>query len=225
MTLCAYFDESGDPADPHVTAFAMGGCIASDEDWRIFDSEWNDALAEAGVSWFHMVDFEHPARQRSNEFFGWNDSKRRQLLNRLLDIMNRHVTCIGTAERLKHPRRALQEYYYSHYRTCVTRPALFTHREMVNFVFSRHETVSGKEPQRSEFTDYHGLVVRTYSTRKRWQDRLGSIVVDDPRRVPGLQAADIVAYELGREYSPAAVQRYPMRRLREKRTYFYDLGW
>jgi Protein of unknown function (DUF3800) len=225
VTLSAYFDESGDPGDPGVIAFAMGGCIAGGEEWLTFDSKWSRILGEEGVSWFHMVDFEHPERKHGNEFFGWSDTRRHGLLNRLLDIINEHVTCIGTGQRLPSPRRSIEDYYYSHYRTCVTRPALFAHKEPVNFVFARHPTITGKEPRRKEFSDYHDLVVRAYSERPRWEGRLGSVVVDDARRIPALQAADIVAYELGRQQTQPAVERYPLRRLREKQTYFYDLNF
>ena len=47
MALCAYFDESGDPSDSNVSAFAIGGCIASDEEWPIFDGKWNQAATVA----------------------------------------------------------------------------------------------------------------------------------------------------------------------------------
>jgi len=127
MSLSAYFDESGDPADPNVTAFAIGGCVAPLEEWSIFERKWNSALADAGIGWFHMVDFGNPDRQRNNQFFGWDESRRHRLLNRLLDIMNEHVVCLGTAQRLPRVGRlSIEEYYSSHYRVCVTRPAFFT---------------------------------------------------------------------------------------------------
>jgi hypothetical protein len=72
MSLFAYFDESGDPADPNVTAFAIGGCIAPMEEWSVFEHKWNSALADEGIRWFHMVDFEHPERRRRNQFFQWD---------------------------------------------------------------------------------------------------------------------------------------------------------
>ena len=71
MSLCAYFDESGDPGDPRVKAFAIGGCIARQEQWPHFDRKWNRALADEGISWFHMVDFENSERQQGNQFFQW----------------------------------------------------------------------------------------------------------------------------------------------------------
>ena len=83
-----------------MKVFAVGGCLASGEDWSAFESKWTDALSEEGISWFHMVDFEHPERQRGNQFFGWDQSRRERLLNRLLEIMNAHIVCLGTAQRL-----------------------------------------------------------------------------------------------------------------------------
>ena len=226
MSLCAYFDESGDPADPKEMAFAMGGCIAPREAWSVFNHKWNRALADHGITWFHMVDFEHPKRRQGNEFFGWDQARRHALLNRLLDILNEHITAIGTAERLpKSGRRSIEEYYASHALVCITRPALFKADELVDFTFARHEVVTGKEPRRRTFTDYYGIVVSAYSKRPRWRDRLGRVSVEDAKRVPALQAADIVAYELGREQRQPGVDRYPIRRLREKQTYFFNLTW
>jgi Protein of unknown function (DUF3800) len=226
MSLCAYFDESGHPGDPQVKAFAIGGCIASTEKWAAFEREWNEALSEERIPWFHMVDFEHPERDRDNQFFGWDQSRRQKLLNRLLDIMNAHIVCLGTAQRLPGSGRlTIEEYYSSHYRVCVTRPALFTDSEIVSFVFARHPTISGKKPAQIALGEYHDILVRAYSTRLRWDGRLGSMKIDDARKVPALQAADIVAYELGREQTRPTYERYPMRRLREKRTHFYDLNW
>jgi len=140
--------------------------------------------------------------------------------------MNEHVICAGTAQRLPEAGRlSIEDYYYSHYRMCVTRPALFGHKEIVNFVFARHSTITGNEPARAAFADYHGLVVQAYSERPRWNGRLGSVVVEDAREIPALQAADIVAYELRREPTQPLVERYPIRRLREKRTHFLDPNW
>ena len=226
MSLCAYFDESGDPSDPRVRAFSIGGCIASVEEWSAFDRKWVDALSEERISWFHMVDFEHPERVHGNQFFGWDKARRQRLLNRLLDIMNAHIICLGTAQRLPESGRlTIEDYYFSHYRACVTRPALFAHQEIVSFVFARHPTITGKKTAQMALTKYHNVLVRAYSKRPRWDGRLGPMRIDDARKVPALQAADIVAYELRREQTLPTDERYPMRRLREKSTYFFDLNW
>jgi hypothetical protein len=86
MSLWACFDESGHPDDPQVMAFAIGGCITTEEHWAMFERKWKLALADEQLSWFHMVDFEHPEREGDNQFCRWNSSRRHGLLNRLLDI-------------------------------------------------------------------------------------------------------------------------------------------
>ena len=111
MSLWACFDESGHPDDPQVMAFAIGGCITTEEHWAMFERKWKLALADEQLSWFHMVDFEHPEREGDNQFCRWNSSRRHGLLNRLLDIMNDHVTCIGTAERWPASGRSSIDHY------------------------------------------------------------------------------------------------------------------
>jgi len=42
--LVAYFDETGNPKDANIDAFAIGGCVASCEQWLAFDREWTPLL-------------------------------------------------------------------------------------------------------------------------------------------------------------------------------------
>jgi hypothetical protein len=62
-----YYDESGSPDD--TIAVVVAGFVASDEQWKEFERNWNDTLKQFGVSLFHMREFAHSR----GEFARWKD--------------------------------------------------------------------------------------------------------------------------------------------------------
>lgn len=60
----AYYDESGSP-DAH--AVVVAGFVASDEQWKEFERNWNHSLRRFGISRFHAVEF----AQSVGEFAKW----------------------------------------------------------------------------------------------------------------------------------------------------------
>lgn len=53
----AYFDESyTHPPAPLV--YSIGCYVSSGTQWKKFQKEWKRALTEAGIEYFHMVDFQ-----------------------------------------------------------------------------------------------------------------------------------------------------------------------
>jgi hypothetical protein len=68
----AYFDESGDPADPAIEAFTLSFLVASQKDWKRFETSWGRILRRYKISVMHMKDYEH----RINEFAGWDIPKK-----------------------------------------------------------------------------------------------------------------------------------------------------
>ena len=56
-----YFDESGGKDTP---AFSVAGYVSTVEQWERFTREWNEILSSKGIKVFHMVDF----NQRKDEF-------------------------------------------------------------------------------------------------------------------------------------------------------------
>jgi hypothetical protein len=53
----AYYDDSGTSHD--TLAVVVGGFLATDEQWRYFERNWNQTLQRFGISLFHMKDFAH----------------------------------------------------------------------------------------------------------------------------------------------------------------------
>jgi hypothetical protein len=83
----AYFDTSGTELDPKVVTTV--GVVSTAEKWVKFDRRWSGALAEYGVTQFHMKDFAH----FKGEFSDWrgNDALRVSFLDRLIREAKRGV--------------------------------------------------------------------------------------------------------------------------------------
>jgi hypothetical protein len=84
MNIWAYFDESG--THKGSRALSVAGFLARADEWGAFTVEWEDALAEWGLPFFHMVDFEN--RRKG---YDWPEEVRRARISRLLAIIDRHV--------------------------------------------------------------------------------------------------------------------------------------
>jgi hypothetical protein len=73
----AYFDDSGHPDDQE--AVVVAGFITTEEDWLLFEREWNDILDREGMELFHMADFEHSK--------AWPRHKKDAILRRLVNTI------------------------------------------------------------------------------------------------------------------------------------------
>jgi hypothetical protein len=80
-----YFDESG--ADDLSEAAVVAGFVSNVSEWEAFSEKWQAVLDEARIDYFHMVDFAHS----QDQFEGWSEEKRRELLNKLLPIIHEHT--------------------------------------------------------------------------------------------------------------------------------------
>ncbi len=92
--LALYCDASGNESE---SIFVVGGAISTVENWRQFDTQWRAALAEDNLKYFRMSEFAQSTRQFKK---GWknNETRRRDLLQRLVSITIAHVKCwVGRA--------------------------------------------------------------------------------------------------------------------------------
>jgi hypothetical protein len=70
----------------------VAGAIASVENWKQFDAEWRQALADNHLHHFRMSEFAHSVGQFKNGWKG-HEAKRRALLERLVGIIAKYVKC------------------------------------------------------------------------------------------------------------------------------------
>jgi hypothetical protein len=55
----AYFDCSGYGHDPGTLSVILAGYVATEDEWKGFAERWNAALSKYGLEYFHMKEFFH----------------------------------------------------------------------------------------------------------------------------------------------------------------------
>lgn len=81
MMFTAYVDESG--THPGSDTIALGGYVSNEAGWQAFERDWRWALAQFGLSRFHMVEFAH----FRGEFAGWEEERRQACFDLLAKII------------------------------------------------------------------------------------------------------------------------------------------
>ncbi len=181
----------------------MGGAVSTPEEWEALSAEWVDVLRAYDLPTFHMVDFENNANEFRRER-GWCDERKWQLLNALLGVIDRHVRAfVGAGAFMKNPKKIPPTYAHIVTQTIgkvITQVRSWGDDNTVRLVFAKHPELSYKR-------------IEVWCNRlKRALPGLHGCTGEEPRRVPPLQVADIVAYEYTRtEGRPES--RYPIRSL------------
>ena len=206
-----YYDESGE-YEPgpggKLLNMSIGGCVASLTKWEAFAPAWDAALKAEGLSYFHMTEFEAwrppydfklPNGERDNE-------KHKRLLNSLIGLMLGHVECFAAfaAGNLISPdatrahELAMEDCVLGAV-THAVHDLWDRYQEPINLVFGRQRHFSYAK-------------ILKYVDLYDWGEgrgRIKSMSVDDPVNIPQLQAADILAYEMGKEQRAGRARRYP----------------
>lgn len=220
--LTGYFDESGHSQDPACQIAGMAGFVAPGAHWEVFEEEWMNTLANAGLrDAFHMRDFAHSTGQ----FASWKgkETERRMLLSRLLQIIqDTRAVPIGIAVSLDafasltlEQQSDFKDPYYLAFQHCTrgaASEATFEPPEQrVNTVYALNSEFGTKEGRAEQLWRF---VKRTYD--EGW--RLGGYSSAPPDELCPLQAADLFAYELCHEFEnrikrPDDDMRWPLRRI------------
>ena len=80
-----YFDESGTHADSEAAVVA--GFVSNVTEWSAFSRKWQQVLTDSHLDYFRMSEFESGWGQ----FSDWTEDVKRDLLNRLLAIIDDHT--------------------------------------------------------------------------------------------------------------------------------------
>jgi len=76
----AYFDLS---TAARADALVVAGYIAAGDQWKHFDREWKEFLADEDLTFFHMTDCEN----RRKEFEGWDEKRKLRAIKRAHGII------------------------------------------------------------------------------------------------------------------------------------------
>ena len=212
--MWGYYDESGE-YDGKGTPINMtiGGCYASLDRWQVFDIEWQRALADEGLSYFHMTYFE--AWQPPFDFKlpgGARDQARHnRLLNSLLDLMLRHIDGFfgyGAFSMYDPDKPPLTHELLME--DCVGGAIKNAVLDVADFYGKSLNLVFGKQKHFGEGKIRKYLDLYDYGAA---QGRVKTFSMADPKEVRPLQAADILAYEMARIQRAGRPERYPWQRL------------
>lgn len=202
LTYTAYFDESGHSASEDFVAIAA--FVADDETWARFDAAWNAVLTKHSIPFVHAVELNN----RIKTFGGWTSAQQIALAQDLLHVIHTsgYIVAAGAVLSTKDFKRLTKQQqdrlvdpFYPLFQEVIFSSSLET------LLDARGETVRMTFSQQDEFS---GKAKRLYEVMKTsyWSGRrFGELKFENMRGVPGLQAADVLVYELCKYYKIKAV--------------------
>ena len=227
LAMIPYFDESGKPEDRPVVSLAA--LVALDTKWFRFDVKWKRLLATnkaaihptENVRWFHMTDFS----KRNPPYNEWDEQKRISF-SASLARTTKEAIIFGTCHSIltKDWNEVIAPSFENSYKKkrgwyiFLLQAVLLDIAEFVKV--SRYERIAcvfdeNKEVSFAAKRHYAGL-----KRAKGWENLFGSSTYDRSPLIPGLQAADMLAFEGRRAVENRSLNNSldPIRRLLENLT-------
>lgn len=218
MPLTAYFDETGHSRDPKISFAGMAGMVASVEAWKVFEKDWAMLLKAEDVPELHMKELAH----YKGAFTGWDEVRRRRFLKQAVDIVFATKGMpLGAAVDLRAYRQLdarvqerLRDPYYMCLNVCV-------HGAMVYGLFDQSEWEQGhpfvytNERVNLVFDENHEMATLVPSfmaamgKRPLYNKQIGNYTFSSSAKEMPLQAADFIAYEMGRTCKNLIAGRSP----------------
>ncbi len=199
-------DETGTDKKPKTRISAVAGLIGGEKNWKKFDREWRKVLEALDVPYFHAVECEHG----KGEFYGLDVARRGRIVDRLVGVIldsplqpcaygvvvphfNEMSLDFRTHFTNGHPDIP---YYLCLYHTFVSESHAaddLPQSEQVYFLFEKQD----------EFEADARAAFDEFKKGPHWPNhyRLGEcqfISKEEDYKYPGLQAADLLAYEMYR---------------------------
>ncbi len=227
LAMIAYLDESGKPEDRPVVSLAA--LVALDTKWFRFDVNWKRILATnkaaihpvQKVRWFHMTDFS----KRAAPYNEWTEQKRVSF-SASLARTTKNAIVFGTCHSLltkdwndvvlpsfENPYKKKRGWYIFLMHAVLLDIAEFVRvprYERIDCVFDENKEVSYAAKMH-----YDGL-----KQARGLENLFGSSTYDRSPLIPGLQAADMLAFEGRRAVENKALNNSsePIRKLMENLT-------
>jgi len=205
--LTAYLDETGHSQDPNKKYVGLAGMVATADRWEVFEREWRQALEDFEIpdSFFHMMDFAQSKKGTVYEKWKDDEAKRRQVLDRLMGIIRNTGTPFGAVVNLEAYRATSPEFqaamidpYYICLQDCVHGAAVQTLYEAPE---ERIRVVFADQPEySSKIRPLYAVLKDTKEMREHDLRLSEHPSIEDPREVIPLQAADVIAYEVGQYF-------------------------
>jgi hypothetical protein len=211
----AHFDESGQlDAGGFV---CLAGFVAPEEKWVAFDTAWNAALVKHGAPYLHTTDLTNFKRLYKD----WTPERRDALMADLMEAIHAagRIAALGAVMSVDdynsfsdHDKARMRDPFFPLFQEVIRGAALDAHFEppdvKVKMIYSQQDEFG---PSATKLWE---IMQGTIDFRRR----MGSLEFADMRIVPGLQAADLLAFELRRYYQnkrnrPDLRMRWPLRQI------------
>jgi uncharacterized protein DUF3800 len=201
-SLWSYCDESGTHTGAAHTVVA--GLLADGRTWDGFNDAWCESLAQEGLTCFHMTDCENGQRNFSHLSEQARRPERDRLQRKFISLINAFNLrgyAVGVSRDGYDAQVQALQFHVGEKKYAF--PYLFCFEECVGGIcglaseYPRDEQISFMFDRNTEYQGRAGEIFAIISNYKElsYGYRLGGIAFYDKTKHPGLQAADILAYE------------------------------
>jgi hypothetical protein len=208
LMLNAYMDETGHSSAQDQKFNGMAGLFARADDWAVFEEKWKEVLArkEYRLPYFHMREFIAADYGSSKSLYkGWSEAKRQKLFGKLMRLIaGVHPIPVGAVIHMP-DYRGLTEVQ----KTMLRDPYFLTYQNVIAYATSYLDFVKASPDVKVGFI-FSDQVEFKYRALQLYDEIYKSGIfikrsayAPDFRPMqdfPALQAADIVAYEMYKEY-------------------------
>ena len=193
----------------------MAGCEANWPTWQEFNERWNAALRRHNAAYLHMREFAH----FTGKFKGWTELRRRALLSDCLDcLQGLHIWSFGSAmfgDDFRVLSEESQQGLLDPY-VCCFQDCLYASTLSKNLLFPG-DAVDVVYSEQDEFSNTFRRVFSVWKESNEGRS-LGRLAFRRMVDCPGLQLADLMAYELTHYYHlrknrPELKVRVPFKRI------------
>lgn len=216
LSLMAYFDESGHARDPNLHFTGMAGFVAPRRVWAELEKKWNAITSSSEYALeqpFHMREFVH--KETRSQFKDWTQPRKDNLYRSLIQILVESEViptgCIvsnAAFESLSARQQiGLRSPYFVALQECIRgacAQALAFEPETVDMVFARNSDYGTLAARGEDNKENSGTTERLFYAIKQNAPELGRYMglygSGEPQTSIPLQAADILAYEMTKEY-------------------------
>jgi hypothetical protein len=231
VVVTSYMNETGHSDEPDFRFAGRAGFVAPVDAWEKLGSAWQEILDIFHLKEpFHMKDFAHSAGQ----FKDWKgkETKRQLLFGSLVRVIVKidaipigAIVSLDDFETLsERQRKAFIDPYYVGFQTCTKGAALVAAAfppEKAVMVYSYNREFGALKPQETYSVDQAGRAEKLWHAMKdttSYGPWMGAYSSGTPAEIVQLQAADLFAYELAKEfqnlvYRPKDGMRWGLRQI------------